>query len=222
MSQNEVLIPKMRRTEKKHPEFNVPIVNIALILFFLMLIVGSTFINITLKHFILPSGFWHGANLSKEDFIFTIQFIPQIPILMFVCSSLGKKMALSTVILYIILGLTLFPIFGMGGGIKYIAQYSFGYILAYIPAVVIAGQFLRKKYTFLTMLYATVSGVLIIHIIGILYMILMAIIHQDGWQFITGWISAQSGLKIIYDLIFSYVLVLIGKYLNSFIKFTLA
>jgi hypothetical protein len=49
-------------------------------------------------------------------------------------------------------------------------------------------------------------------------MILLAIFKHSGSGFIFGWIQAQSGVKIIYDIIASFVLVLIGKYLHSGLK----
>ena len=69
------------------------------------------------------------------------------------------------------------------------------------------------------MIFATILGVLIIHIFGIVYMIFIALLKHDGGSFISGWIKAQSGLKIVYDLVISFVAVLIGKYIHSALKF---
>ena len=71
------------------------------------------------------------------------------------------------------------------------------------------------------MIKAAIFGVLIIHLAGIIYMIFIALIKGSGVDFITSWITAQSGLKIVYDLIASFVLILIGKYLNACLKFVL-
>lgn len=217
MSQ-EVLIPKMTRIDKTKRKIKIPMLNIVLILFCTFLIIISTFVNIDIKHYIIPADFFTKKVLSSEDYITNFYLIPQIPTVMLVCSTLGKRMSLTSVILYIIIGLFLFPTFALGGGLKYIAMYSFGYILAYIPAIILAGKFLNK-YSFLDMIKATLTGVLTIHILGILYMIVIALIKHSGGTFISGWISAQSGLKIIYDICASFVLVLIGKYLHEGIKF---
>lgn len=218
----EVLIPKMRRIDSKKKKGHMSVLNLAFVLFSFLLLVMSTFISISIKHYILPSEFWHNSNsLISQDFIYCFCIIPQIPILMFICSMFGKKLAMTSVVLYIIIGLTALPVFALGGGISYIGEYSLGYILAYIPAVLIAGQFLKIKYSFLNMFWACLCAVLIIHIFGMLYMILIALLRHDSLSFIGSWLAAQSGLKIIYDLIFSYILVLIGKYINAFIKFIL-
>ena len=215
----EVLIPKMTRIDKKKRKIKIPLINFVIIIFCTLLIIASTFININLKHYIIPLDLFTNKNLSMENFVFAIPFIPQIPIIMFICSILGRRMALTSVLLYLIIGLFFVPVFALGGGIRYFGEYGFGYILAYIPALLIAGKLL-DKYSFLDMIKATLA-VFTIHICGILYMIIIALIKQAGGMFIWGWITAQSGLKIVYDLIASFVLILIGKYIHEGLKFIL-
>ena len=216
----EALIPKMTRIDKKKRAVKIPLINFVVIIFCTLLIIASTFININLKHYIIPMDLFTNKNLVMDNFIFCIPFIPQIPIVMFICSVLGKRMALTSALLYIITGLFFCPVFALGGGIKYFGEYGFGYILAYIPAILIAGKLL-DKYSFLDMIKATLAGVFTIHICGVLYMILVALIKGTGSMFILGWITAQSGLKIVYDIIASFVLILIGKYLHEGLKFVL-
>lgn len=220
MSQ-EVLIPKMTRLDKKKKKIKTPLINFVVIIFGTLLIIASTFLNLNIKHYILPLGFFTHKPLTSEDYIYSFSLIPQIPVVMFVCSVLGKKMALTSAFLYIVAGLFFIPVFALGGGLKYFGQYGFGYILAYIPAVFIAGNILKKQYSFPKMIKAAIFGVLTIHILGILYMIIIALIKQSGMTFIQGWIHSQSGLKIIYDIISSFILILIGKYLNEGLKFLL-
>ena len=217
----EVLIPRMKKIDRKNKKIKVPLLNIIFIFFCLCLIIASAFINIDLHHYVLPKAVFSRNNLTSDDFIVSFCIVPQIPVLMFVCSMLGKRMAAATAFLYIIAGLTIFPLFAMGGGIQYISEYSFGYILAYIPAVLVAGQFLKNKYSYLNIFMAALSGVLIIHCFGIIYMIIIALLKQDGGGFISGWLAYQSGLKILYDLVLSFVFILIGRYVNAFVKFIL-
>ena len=214
------MIPRMKRLNEEQKKIKIPMLNIVMVFCSVFLLIGATFVNINLKHYILPINLF-SKNLTAQDFIYSFSIIPQIPVLMFICSALGKKMATMCVMLYILIGLFFAPIFALGGGITYIGEYSFGYILSYLPAVMVSGTFFNKKYSFLNMILATVCAVLIIHIFGIIYMVLVAIIRQDSGNFISGWIAAQSGLKIFYDVIISFVLVLIGKYVNAFIKYVL-
>ncbi len=215
----EVLIPKMTRIDKTKRKVKIPLLNFAVVIFGTLLIIASTFVDIGIKHYIIPANLFSNNNLGLEDFIFSFYLIPQVPVIMFVCAVLGKRMSLTSVVLYILTGLFLFPVFALGGGVKYIAQYGFGYILAYIPAVLIAGSFLNQKYSFPNMIKAAITGVLTIHLGGILYMILIALIKHPGHGFISNWIFAQSGLKIVYDLIAGFICILIGKYLHAGLKF---
>ncbi len=220
MTQDEVLIPKMKRLDEDNRKMNIPLLNLVLPFFCVLLLIGSTFINIDIRHYIIPSEIFSGS-LSLSDHIVEFSIIPQIPVLMFICSSLGKKMGTSTVIIYLLCGLFIFPVFALGGGISYVTQYSFGYILAFIPAMFFAGSLLQKKYSFLYMFLAALTGVFTVHFLGVLYFLIVALIRQDSVSFIHGWINAQSGLKIIYDIVFSYVGILIGKYVNAFLKLIL-
>lgn len=215
----EVLIPKMKRIDKTKRKIKIPVLNFVIVLFCTLLLISSTFLNLCIKHYIIPFDIFSNKNLTIENFIYCTCFIPQVPMVMFVCSILGKRMALTSVILYLIAGLCFIPVFALGGGFRYFFEYSFGYILAYIPATAICGNLLGRKYTFPDMIKAVLAGGLTIHIIGILYMVIIALFKHTGSTFISGWIEAQSGLKIIYDLVISFVLVLIGKYIHSALKF---
>ena len=216
----EVLIPKMKRIDKSKRKIKIPWLDLLVIFFGVLLIIGSTFININIKHYYLPADIFTNKNLISEDFIKSFWLIPQIPVLMFVCSSLGKKMSFASVLIYIVAGLFFVPIFALGGGIKYVGQFGFGYLFGYLPAVLLSGSFLEsEKYSFPAMIKAALCGVFTIHILGILYMIFIALIKHLGSDFITGWIGVQSGVKILYDFGFSFVLILIGKYIHSGLRF---
>ena len=131
-------------------------------------------------------------------------------------------MGLTSIILYILLGLCGLPIFAIGGGISYITEPGFGYILAYIPAGYFAGSILKDDFSFINILKAGFIGVLIIHFVGIIYMLIVALIKEDGWNFIKGWLLTQSILKLTYDYILSIFALIIAKYGNKFVKFLLA
>ena len=81
-----------------------------------------------------------------------------------------------------------FPIFALGGGLKYLFEYNFGYIIAYIPASFIVAFLLKDKFSYGNITQASLLGVLTIHIVGIFYLILMAIIHRDAFSNVTAWI----------------------------------
>ena len=215
----EALIPKMKRLDRKHKKMRIPINNFVLVILCTLLIIGATFVSVDIKHYIIPQGFSFDKSFSKEDFVYCFRIIPQIPILMFICSVLGKKLSVTCACLYVFLGLFVIPIFSLGGGVGYISEYSFGYIISFILGVYICGCFINKTYSFLNMFLGSVLGVLSIHICGIFYMIILTLIYNDGITFIKSWLVWQSGLKIFYDIVLSFVFILIGKYIHSFLKF---
>lgn len=186
--------------------------SILLVLACTYIIILATFVQFNVTHFILPSGLFKGESLLLKDYLHTYKFIPQIPVIMFVGAFLGRKYGITSISLYILLGLCTFPVFALGGGPGYIIEYGFGYILAYIPAVFLVGTLLKEGFTIKNMLKAAIAGVLTIHIIGILYMLFISGLRHEGLAFIQGWIHAQSGVKIIYDMIFSFAGIFVAKY----------
>ena len=193
--------------------------SILLTLFCTFLIILATFVQLNVSHFIIQKGLFDGSDLAFKDFIYTYKFIPQIPIVMFVGAFLGRKFGTVSILLYILLGICIIPVFALGGGFKYIFEYGFGYILAYIPAIFFAGSILKSGFSNKNILKATIVGVLTIHLIGILYMLFIASIKHEGWTFISGWICAQSGIKIIYDLVFSFAGLFLARYAKIILWF---
>lgn len=182
------------------------------------LIVIATFTQFDFNHFIIPGDAFSyiGADFKNPSvmghFIKHYRYIPQIPAIMFVSALLGRRFGLASVLIYILVGLFLAPVFALGGGLEYVFQYGFGYIIAYIPAVFFTGSILKSGLTYLNMLQATFVGVLTIHTVGILYMLFIAALQRENGSFILGWISAQSGSKIFYDILFGFLAMVTAKY----------
>ena len=193
--------------------------SILLMLCCTFLLILSTFTQFNITHFIIPSEIFSNDKLTVNDFLHTYRLIPQIPVVMFIGAFLGRKYGITSILIYILLGLFVIPVFALGGGPKYIFEYSFGYILAYIPAVFFSASILKSGYTNRNIIQAVLVGVLTIHIIGVLYMLFIANLRHEGWSFVYGWISAQSGIKIIYDFIFSLIVVFIAKYAKIILWF---
>lgn len=210
---------KVTFIKKQVEGIRLSIGTLLLILCCTFLIIWATFMQFNVTHFILPSGLFKSENLKINDFIYTYKLIPQIPVIMFVGAFLGRKYGIISILLYILLGLFAIPVFALGGGPKYIFEYGFGYILGYIPAVFFAGSILKSGFSNRNMLHAVLVGVLTIHIIGILYMLFIAGLKHEGMAFIGGWITSQSGIKILYDFIFSFACVFIAKYAKIILWF---
>ena len=65
------------------------------------------------------------------------------------------------------------------------------------------------------MLLAVFWGVFVIHIIGILYMTIIALIKHDSFEFIQNWIYYQSLSKLLYDIVFGIIAIFLAKACNN-------
>ena len=140
------------------------------------------------------------------------EYIPQIPIVLFIAAILGECWGLIAILLYIIMGLTpIFPIFALGGGMPYIFQYNFGYIFSFIFAVIVVAKELKGKSSLLNIIKAVFWGVLIIHLIGIVYMSIIALLRHDSIDFIKNWVYYQSISKLLYDIVFGFIAIIVAK-----------
>lgn len=203
-------LPRRIKTQRSGLKFSIS--SFMLIIFCSFLLVVSTFLQLDITHFGIPAKLFSGEDLKLQDYVQTFTLIPQVPAVMFITGLLGRKFGLASVIIYLITGLFILPVFALGGGWQYMGEYGFGYLLAYIPAVFLTGTILKDGFTYKNSIKAVMVGVLLIHLIGILYMLVVATFRHEGWGFISGWIVAQSGVKILYDFIFSLLSVLVAKY----------
>ena len=175
---------------------------IALVSICVMLLIISTFTQIKFNF-----------DMTQTELLSYLKFeyIPQIPAVLFIAALLGEFWGLAAVLIYIIMGLTpFFPVFALGGGLSYVFQYNFGYIFAYLFAVFFAAKQIKNNNSIPDILLGVLYGILIIHIIGILYMFIIALLRHDSVDFIFNWIYYQSLSKILYDVVFGFIAVLIA------------
>ena len=181
-----------------------------------LFIIIATFTQVTITHPYLPLNTISilSQDLSDyeivEHFIKSYKYIPQIPVIFFIVALLGRKFGILAIISYIILGM-FFPIFALGGGVSYLFEYGFGYILAFIPAVFFAGTLLKGKIDFLRFLLISVIGVIIIHVLGVLYMLFIATLRHAPMDLVMSWIFSQSGIQILYDIFFTMIAIFFGR-----------
>lgn len=193
-------IKNIRKPQKRIPFCLGTLVVVALCV--LLLIIG-TFTQIKVNFNLSDSGL---SNYLK------FEYIPQIPIVLFIATLLGEFWGLVTVLIYIIMGLTpWYPVFALGGGLSYVFQYNFGYIFAFIFAVFFTTQQQKRNSSFLGTLLSVLLGVAVIHVIGILYLVIIALLRHDSFDFISNVIYYQSFAKILYDIVFSFLAVLIAQ-----------
>ncbi len=181
-----------------------------------LLLIISTFTQITFSHFHIPIDALPFLNQEPsyneitQHFTKTYRYIPQIPAVFFIVALLGRKFGILAILGYIALGM-FFPIFALGGGVTYLFEYGFGYILAFIPAIFFSGTLLKVKTDFLRIVLLSTLGVLAIHILGILYMLFIATLRHAPMDLVSSWIASQSGVQILYDMLFSVLAIYLGR-----------
>lgn len=84
----------------------------------------------------------------------------------------GKTAGVLSQIAYILLGLTWLPVFTQGGGVSYLNQPYFGYILGFIPGAWVCGFFAFRAPAKLESLgFSCLCGLLTIHLTGLGYLV---------------------------------------------------
>jgi len=83
----------------------------------------------------------------------------------------GKNAAILSQIAYLVLGLTLLPVFTQGGGLAYLQQPTFGYLLGFIPGAWICGWLAFKvKLRLESLAFSSLCGLISVHLVGLSYL----------------------------------------------------
>ena len=92
---------------------------------------------------------------------------------------LGKKYGTFSVGIYIIAGLLGLPVFSQGGGIWYLLNPTFGYIIGFLAAAFIAGSIVNKakEPSYLRLIAAAITATASVYIVGVLYFCLIKILY---------------------------------------------
>lgn len=88
---------------------------------------------------------------------------------------LGAKYGTASQIIYILLGLIGLPVFSKGGGIGYIFEPTFGFILGFVFCALTIGLMTRstKKLTLPRLILASTAGLVVLNIFGSAYFYLI-------------------------------------------------
>lgn len=120
---------------------------------------------------------------------------------------LGSRLGALSATIYMILGLIGVPIFTQGGGIGYVLQPSFGYIIGFIAGAFVSGFILEhsKKKSICSYILASFGGLGVTYIIGLVYLgrILNLYLGKnlDLWQILcTGFFFTIPGDSVLLVL----------------------
>lgn len=84
---------------------------------------------------------------------------------------LGSNLGAVSVGVYLAIGLIGIPVFTKGGGIGYIFQPTFGYLIGFMIGAYVTGKIVEKyeKPTFMNILFAGLAGLSIVYLAGVPY-----------------------------------------------------
>ena len=117
---------------------------------------------------------------------------------------LERRLAVLSVIVYIIIGLVGFPIFANGGGINYIFNPTFGYLIGFIVATCFIASFKEKN-----IYVSTTIGMLIIYALGMMYFLFIQYV-LNGKVYLFSYLFYNLFLVFLPGDILSCVVAIIG------------
>ena len=115
---------------------------------------------------------------------------PLLPVTLqaFICALagliIGPRLGALSMAVYALLGLTGVPVFAEGGGLQYIFNKTFGFILGFIAGAYIIGVLAQKmkKLSKAASLLAVMTGLIVIYAVGVTYMLLIIRFYLGNTQ----------------------------------------
>ena len=125
-----------------------------------------------------------------------VSFTMQTCFVVFAGLILGARLGFAAQAVYIAIGLVGVPVFASGGGIQYILNPTFGYLVGFMGAAFVTGAIAEKitKPSFIRYFLASLVGLLPVYLIGVpyLYVILKYVNHAQ----VSFWGVAMSGFIV--------------------------
>ena len=133
---------------------------------------------------------------------------------------LGPKLSTISVGLYIFIGLIGIPIFTKGGGLHYVFQPTFGYLIGFLIASYIIGRIAGKDrdVSYLRLSVSTVVGIIVIDVIGMIYLYFVMKFHIGKDIGLNVLLTSYFLMFIPGDLIKCFVAVISAKRLRKILR----
>lgn len=145
----------------------------------LLLTISGVFIEVALPIPVFSSP----LDISEVN-IDTLGVTLQIGAVLFVGCMGGRNSGILSQFAYLLLGLSGLQVFAQGGGWSYVGQPTFGYLLGFMGGAWVCGDLAFKlPRKLLSYALSSLAGLGVIHLCGIVYFTLLAIIQQlpAGW-----------------------------------------
>lgn len=145
-------------------------------LFGLFLTIGGTFLEASVTS---PPWNWSQHGIQPLSLGVTYQMGA---VLLVGCLG-GKNAGALSQIAYLALGLAWLPVFAQGGGLSYLQQPHFGYLIGFIPGAWVCGFMAFRaspKLEFLA--FSCICGLVTVHLTGLAYLVLTDVFIWAGTQ----------------------------------------
>ena len=143
-------------------------------------------------------------SIPSNGNLFTLVDLPvnwQIPIILILTILYSDEILIKSHTIFLALGLFYFPLFYDGGSLGYILTPNFGFLLGIYPMIIYINKLKSKnKITISNFILYGIISLLILHLIGIIYLIIQLIIFSKI-EFILYTIGKYSFAKLPYQII---------------------
>jgi len=139
----------------------------------LLITIAGTFVEASIAR---RPWLWYDQGISTQSLGVTYQIGA---VLLTGCMG-GRNAGAIAQIAYITLGLSGVPVFARGGGLGYLQEPGFGYLLGFIPAAWLCGWLaLQKRASIELLALSAFLGLVVIHCVGIFYLVILYIFRID-------------------------------------------
>lgn len=187
------------------PRPGINAVLISLLCFLILVMIGFVPVN-------LPSPMGWGQSLQGQTSDQMIRYTFQLPLALFMAAFLGPFMGTGIVLLFLGLGLTFFPLFANGGGWHYVFEPGFGYLVGMLVSAFVLGKSFYRVFQkqgkisrSLKILAKTLAALVLLHLVGMAYLPVLALLGQLSWAEVPGWALRLTIETAPYDFIATFV-----------------
>ncbi len=156
----------------------------------------------------------------------------QLPLALMIGAFLGPFMGAASVLLFLLIGLTAYPVFANGGGWGYLLEPGFGYLLGMLVSACFLGQSFHKAFhkrdsrhehlsRSLKIVKLTLVAVLMLHIIGVVYWLGLSFAGQSAWLDLPGGLLRLTVETLPYDILATAVFLGLVRQLRLSLWFVL-
>jgi biotin transport system substrate-specific component len=156
----------------------------------------------------LPSPLNLGSLGVESAPLAMMQYDFRLPMALMAAALLGPYMGTLAILLFLGIGLFAYPVFAHGGGLGYIVQPGFGYLIGMLVAGYLLGNCFHKAFQkqdkasrSLKIMTLALFAVLTVHLLGALYMVGLSLAGQVAWPELPGILLRLSAETAPYDLL---------------------